>query len=136
MAPNLGLAVKMVIFFIRTALHARHKHNLTKYVAFVDLIKSFDTVSYSMMLKYLERYGAPSKLCHSIARMYANLEIVIKIRMAKAKMGQKLGVRQGDCMAPVFYLFMIMAFAETLEISWKQLGHKIITFNMRKNSPI
>ena len=91
----------MVIFFIKTALHARHKHNLTKYVAFVDLIKSFDTVSYSMMLKYLERYGAPSKLCHSIARMYANLEIVIKIRMAKAKMGQKLGVRQGDCMSPV-----------------------------------
>ena len=31
---------------------------------------------------------------------------------------------------------MITLFAETLEISWKQVGHKIITFNTRTNSPI
>ena len=49
-------------------------------------------------------------------------------------MGQEVGVRQGDSMAPVLFLFMIMAFTETLEISWKKLGHKMITFNMCKNS--
>ena len=88
-----------------------------------------------MILKILEQYGAPPKLRSTIARMYAGLNIVLKTRKAKSEMEKKVGVRQGDCMAPVFYLFMIMAFAETLEISWKQLGHKIITFNMRKNSP-
>ena len=30
-------------------------------------------------------------------------------------MSQNVGVRQGDCMAPVLFLFMVMAFAETLE---------------------
>ena len=39
-------------------------------------------------------------------------------------------------MAPVLFLFMIVESAETLEISWKQLGHKMITFNTRTNSPI
>ena len=35
-------------------------------------------------------------------------------------MGKNVGVRQGDCMAPVLYfLFMIMVFAETLETSKK-----------------
>ena len=33
------------------------------------------------------------------------------------------------------YLFMIMEFSETLEIGWKKLSHKMITFNMRTNSP-
>ena len=28
-------------FFIKTALHAHHKHNLPTYVAFVDLVKAF-----------------------------------------------------------------------------------------------
>ena len=88
-----------------------------------------------MILKILEQYGAPPKLRSAIARMYADLNIVLKTRKAKSEMGQNVGVRQGDCMAPIFYLFMIMAFSETLDISWKQLGHKIITFNMRKNSP-
>ena len=102
---------------------------------FVGLVKSFDTVSHSMILKVIERYGAPPKLRSTIERMYADLNIVLKTRKAKSEMGQKVGLRQGDCMAPVFYLFMIMAFAETLDISWKQLVHKIIAFNMRKNSP-
>ena len=36
-------------FIIKTAPHARHKHNLGTYVAFVDLVKSFDTVSHVAM---------------------------------------------------------------------------------------
>ena len=57
------------------------------------------------MLKILEQYGAQPKLRHAILRMYAYLKIVLNIVKAKAEMGQKVGVRQGDCMAPViFYL--------------------------------
>ena len=122
-------------FVIKTALHARHKHNLPTYVAFIDLVNVFDTVSHIMMLKILERYGAPPKLLSAIARMYADLNIVLKIRKAKVGMGQRVRLRQGDFMAPVLFLFMIMAFVETLNISWKQLGHKMITFNTRTKSP-
>ena len=85
------------------AIHARHKHNLLTYVAFVDLVKVFDTVSHSTMLKILEQYGAPPKLRHSIVQMCADLKIVLKIGKAKADMGQKVRVRQGDCMAPVLF---------------------------------
>ena len=67
--------------------------------------------------------------------MYADLNILPKIGKAKAEMGKKVGVRQGYCMAPILFLFMIVVFVETLGISWKQLGHKMITFNTRSNSP-
>ena len=33
-------------------------------------------------------------------------------------MGQTVGLIQGDCMAPVMFLFMVMAFAVTLEREW------------------
>ena len=74
-------------FVIKTALQTRHKHNLPTYVAFVDLVKAFDTVSHSMLLKILERYGAPPKLHSAIARMYSDLKIILKIGKGKAEMG-------------------------------------------------
>ena len=90
-------------FVIKTALHTRHKHNLPTYVAFVDLVKAFYTVSHSMMLKILEWYGAPPKLRRDILQMYADLKIVLKIGKPKEEMGQKVGVIQGDCIEPVIF---------------------------------
>ena len=103
-------------FVIKTALHACHKHNLGTYVAFVDPVKSFDTVSHAMLMIILERYGVPPNLQSAIKQMYKDLKIVLKIGKAKSDMNQTVGVRQGDCMPPVLYLFMIMAFSETLVI--------------------
>ena len=49
-------------FTIKTIFNTRHNHNLPCYVAFVDIVKAFDTVNQVMMLKILERYGTPPKL--------------------------------------------------------------------------
>ena len=87
-------------------------------MAFVDLVQAFDTVNHVMMLKLLERYNAPPKLRSSIARMYQDLKVVLKIGKIEEKMSQTVGVIQGDCMAPFLFLFMVMVFAETLETEW------------------
>ena len=132
---SLGVGCQDIRFVVKTALQDLYKHNIPTSVAFVDLAKASDMLSHSMMLNILEQYGSPPKLRHATARMYADLKIVLKIVKAKAYTGQKVGVRKGDCMAPILLYFMIMEFSETLNISWKQLGHKMITFNMRTNSP-
>ena len=112
---SLGVGCQDGTFTIKTILHTRHNHNLPSYAAFVDLIKAFDTVNHYMMLKILERYGAPLKLRSAISRMYQDLKVDLKIGKIEEKMSQTVGVRQGDRMAPVLFLFMIMAFDETLE---------------------
>ena len=43
-----------------------------------------------------------------------------KLKEEKVEIPQSVGVRQGDNMAPVLFLFLMTAFAETLEIVWKQ----------------
>ena len=59
-----------------------------------------------MMLKILERYGAPPKLRSTISRMYQDLKVVLKIGNKEEKMIQKVGVKKCDCTAPdYFYLW-------------------------------
>ena len=63
----------------------------------------------------MERYSAPPKLRSAISIIYQNLKVVLKIGKIEDKMSQTVGVRQGDCMAPALFLFMVMTFSETLE---------------------
>ena len=88
-------------------MHIRHNPDIPSYVAFVDLVKSFGTVNHKMMLQILEQYGAPPKLRSAISRIYKDIKIVLKIGKVENKMGQTVGVRQGDFMAPVLFLFMV-----------------------------
>ena len=91
-----GVGCQDGLFALKTALCARHNHNLPTFVAFVDLVKAFNTVDYGMMIVILKRYGALPKIRSSIARMYADLKIVFKIGKVKDEMKQTIGVRQGN----------------------------------------
>ena len=58
--------------------------------------------------------------------MHQDLKVVLKIGKIEEKMSQTVGVRQGDCMAPVLFLFMVMAFVETLETEWVQCSRLVL----------
>ena len=110
----------------------RHNHNLLSYAAFFDLVKAFDTFNHDMMLKILERYGAPPKLRSAISRMYQDLEIVLRIGKIEENMSQTVEVRQGYYMVHVLFLFMVMAFAETLEKEWIKTDLNMV--NLRRHT--
>ena len=114
-----GVGYQDCLFTLKNALHARHNHNLPTFFAFVDLVKAFGTVDHGIMIVTLKIYGAPPKLISSIARMYADLKIVLKIGKLKDEMKKTVGARQGECMVPVLFLFTVMSFLETLEKEWK-----------------
>ena len=44
-------------------------------------------------------------------------------------------VKQGDSVAPVLFLFIMMAFAETIEKEWVRNDLKMIKFKRHSNSP-
>ena len=115
------------LFTIKTLLNMRKNHNLPSYVAFVDLVKAYDTANHDLLLRILEKYGAPPKFVSAIERMYQDLVVVLKIEKEVEEILQEVGVRQGDNMAPVLFLFLMSAFAETLELEWKRQGIEVIT---------
>ena len=67
--------------------------------------------------------------------MHQDLKVVLKIGKIEDKICQTVWVRQGDCMAPVLFLFVVMAFAETLETEWIKTDIKMINLRQHTHSP-
>ena len=89
--PNVGCQDGS--FTLKTLLHPRHQHNLPTFVAFVDLVKAYDTTNHQLLIEILRQYGAPPKLCDAIERMYQNLIVVVKVGKEERKIPQTVGVR-------------------------------------------
>ena len=54
--------------------------------------------------------------------MYQDLILVVKVGKEERKIPQTVGVRQGDNLSPVLFLFVMSAFAEALENEWGKNG--------------
>ncbi len=96
-------------------------------MAFVDLVKAYDTTNHNLLLKVLKKYGAPPKFVTAIKTMYTDLKVLLKIDKEIRDIFQSVGIRQSDKMAPVLFLFLMSAAAETLESAWKQANVEVLT---------
>ena len=121
-------------FTIKTLLHLWHHRNLPTYVLFADVVKAFDTSNHELMDKLLNKYGCPPSLCYAIARMYKDSVVSLIIGKIDTSIPFQVGVKQGDSMAPVLFLFIIMGFAETLEKEWIRNGLHMLQFRRHDNS--
>jgi hypothetical protein len=115
------------LFTLKTLLNTHKNHNLPSFVTFVDLVKAYDTANHDLLLKILEKYGAPPKFVAAVKTMYTDLTVVLKIDKEICEILQSVGVRQGDNMAPVLFLFLMSAAAETLELAWKRADIEVLT---------
>jgi hypothetical protein len=59
--------------------------------------------------------------------MYIDLKVVLKIDKEICDIVQSIGVCQGNNMAPVLFLFLMSAAAETLKSAWKKANIKVLT---------
>ena len=109
-------------YTLKTLLHLRRQHNLETFVVFADLVKAFDTSDHVLIIDILHKYGAPPKLCNAIQRLYTNLHITLKIGKESTDIDQTVGVRQGDNLSPVVFLFVMTAFSEILDKKWQAAG--------------
>jgi hypothetical protein len=71
----------------------------------------------------------PPPPCFVLAgkRIYQNLVVVLKIKEEVVELPQSVGVQQGNNMALVLFLFLMSAFAETLEMDWENAGIEVCT---------
>ena len=117
-------------------LHLRRNHNLPTWVIFADLVKAFDTSNHALMDKLLSKYGCPPDLRSAISRMYKDSRVRLIIGEIDTTIPFYVDVKQGDSMAPVLLLFVIMGFAETLEREWTRSSLTPLQFRQHDNSPL
>jgi hypothetical protein len=88
------------------------------YVLFVDIVKAFDSVNREMLWKLLVKFGLPAKMIATIKKMYTDVTITTKIGKVTEEFKSTSGVKQGDNLAPILFLFVIQAAVETMEKNW------------------
>ena len=82
------------------------------WVMFVDLVKSFDTSNHIILIEILRKYGCPPKLCSAIKWMCINNKVRLIIGKIDTSIPFEVGVKQGDSVAPVLFLYLMMDFVE------------------------
>jgi hypothetical protein len=60
-------------------LQKNKNHNLPSHVAFIYLVKAYDTANHNILLHILELYGTPPCFVAAVAHIYQDLIIVLKI---------------------------------------------------------
>ena len=62
------------------------------------------------------------KLVDVIRRLYKDMTVKLQIGKEERDIPYGVGVLQGDNIAPVLFLFLLMAFAQTLEEFWDDIA--------------
>ena len=66
-------------------------------------------------IQYTTSIGSPHRFFSAIRIMYKKSVVRLLIGKIDTSIPFKVGVKKGDSMSPVLFLFLIMEFAETLE---------------------
>ena len=66
--------------------------------------------------------------------MYDKSIVKLIIGNVETSIELKVGFKQGDIIAPVRFMFLMMAFADTLEYKWTALGISKVQYSCKDNS--
>ena len=100
-------------FCLRSTLQILREHGLESWVAFIDLVKAFDSVDREALCSVLARYGAPPPLVNVVRAMHAKVIVRMVDGVDEVEFASGIGVLQGAAASPVLFLFMISAWFET-----------------------
>ena len=101
--------------------------NHDSFVLFVDIVKAFDSVNREMLWKILEKYGIPEKVIATIKKMYTDINIKLSIEDAELIFKSISGVKQGNNLEPVLFLFVVQAAIETMHKNGPPSKYKRLT---------
>ena len=102
------------IFSLKVALQKRKEHMQDSWVLFIDLVKAFDTVNRTALIAILRKFGVPNHLALLIERLHTDVKVKLKVGATDVLFEATIGVKQGDNMAPVLFLFYMQAAIEAM----------------------
>ena len=105
-------------FSLRLALAKRQEHNLDTWAVYIDLVKAFDRVPRQLLWAAMRKFGVPEDIVNVVQRQYEGVTVEMDIEGNKTEIPATVGVKQGDNLAPLLFLFAMQAALETLQPKW------------------
>lgn len=71
-----------------------------------------------MLWQILAKYGISDNLISVIKKLYTDITVKLRVGKAKGSFESTSGVKQGDPLAPILFLYVMQAAIETMDQSW------------------
>jgi len=95
-------------------------------------MKAFDTIDHPTMFQVLEKYGVPQDCVNAVKKMYQNCTVRLQIQKKEVRdILDGNGIQQGDNMAPILFIYIMMAATNTLR---HQIGEEMPKFHYFPNN--
>lgn len=102
------------IYPLNFASPLQQNHNLGTHVAFIYLVKAFDTANHDLLIEIHADDGVPPQFCDVVKCLYTDLKVVLKIGNLKEEIAQSVGVHPGRQFSTSYFLVFVNSFAEYL----------------------
>ena len=106
-------------FLLKTALQVLREHNQESHVLFVDLVKANDSVNRELLWKVLKKFGVPDETITVLKKLHDKVNYILKVGNKKVKIEGEVGVKQGDNLGPILFIYLIQAVSVTLNQKWE-----------------
>jgi hypothetical protein len=104
-------------FTMKVAMQKRKEYGLDTWALFIDLVKAFDSVPREGLFQVLSKFGVPDHLINLIKSVHTDFMVKLKVgRDVEVMFPSSTGVKQGDNMAPILFLFYMQACLETIDL--------------------
>ena len=85
-------------------------------LSYLDLVKAFNRVPRELLWKVLSKSGVPPKLVRLLTCLHSNVKINFHVANSSRSFLNTVGVKQGDTLGPLLFLFYITA----ILFSWRK----------------
>ena len=104
-------------FTLKSALQTLREHQQEAHVLFVDLVKAYDSVNRELLWKILKRYGIPDETITVLKKLHTNVTYIMSVG-EEVEIEGAVGVKQGDNLGPILFIYLIQAVATTMDKKW------------------
>ena len=108
------------VFTLKQVIRKRREHGLSTWVFFMDLVKAFDRVPRELLWIILLKFGVPPKIVSLLKCLHKRVQVKFTVDGIVHTLLSIIGVKQGDILGPILFLFFIAA----VMITWKNTYHR------------
>ena len=101
------------VFTVKLAMKKRREHGQETWILFLDLVKAFDRVPRELLWEVLRKFGVPDKLIQLLKSLHAHVDVKFVVNEVTHTIQCIIGVKQGDILGPILFLFYLAAVMQT-----------------------
>ena len=105
------------IWNLKTTMRKLKESGLECWLLLLDLVKAFDRCDRALLWAAMEKLGVPPTVLSVLKALHAKVDVKFDVDGVEKNLESIIGVKQGDILGPVLFLFLVAAF----QMAWRKV---------------